>query len=253
MNIFHKTLSIVVLTAISLTIAAQDKFIDRVKNESTQHTIYIAPFNKEIQEELTIEPAYSITAHTDFDVTLEQPILVNKHGDDKTGLRIVVGEAASEINLADLQEGNNTLLVNKQGAVTVEPSKKKEAATQGLFDTESDGTFEFEKKYITRIDNRSDRSTIHILPFWERYIVSPSGMPGYTISNSAEGWSQPIDVEKVTIGVDKQNTGILVYVDEEHQLHYNPTEFNTILKKHNKLIIGKDGTIKLIPLEEGGQ
>ncbi len=249
MNILQNYLSLAILTLLGFSMAAQDKFINRVKNSSKEHTIYIAPFQRDIQDDKpVINPGYSITALNDFDVTLEEPILVQ--GEDETTLVVSVGEKDSEISLSTLNKGNNTLLIDEQGTVRVEPSENGETATQGLFDTESDGTFTYKEKYISKIENNSNSRTIHILPFWNRYIMFPSGIKGYTVSNSSAGWETSLDLteQPLLISVDENNTGLVIKVDGT-SLRFNPKELKG-LKEYNTLTIEANGSIKLKPFEK---
>ena len=249
MNILRNCLSLAVLALLGFSVAAQDKAINRIKNSSKEHTIYIAPFQRDVQDDKpVISPGYSITAMEDFDVILEKPILIKDEGE--TTLVVSVGGKDSEISLTALNEGNNTLLIDEQGTIMVEPSKNGEVTTQGLFDTEDDGTFIYKQKFISKIENNSKSRTIHILPFWNRYIMSPSGIKGYTISNSSAGWKKPLNLKEkpLLISVDENNTGLVIKVDGT-SLRFNPEDLKG-LTLYNTLSIEDNGSIKFKPFIE---
>ncbi len=253
MNMFRNALITVVMTFFCVSIVAQDKFIDRVTNESSEFSIYIVPFKKIVlgDDAVEVDPAYSVTAHTNFDVKFKEPIVINKYGDKDTGLLISVGARPMPIvvDLDEIKKGSNTLIVDKQGGITIKPSTEEKVETvvdPTMFGKEKDGGFSYKAKYITEIVNKSDKTTIHILPFWERYIEGASSALGYTVSKSVEDWRKSTKLSyPILIGVDELNSGLLVKVGGAVK-QIDPPEFQT-LKEKNILTVNEDGVIEVTP------
>lgn len=218
------------------------KTIDRVINNSTQHTVSIVPYSLELDDELSIDRAYTIA-----NISSEPADVIFEDGgieidDETTALKVFVGTEAQQIDLAQLEEGKNTLVIEKNGSVLIESFvKSAESYRENLKEIEPQLGDTKNQKYIWEVSNTSgarlntEAQRIHILPYDLSGIFTPRVTMGYTLGS--DDWKGPKQLDDPIIIGHDINSGVIIVADKDLGItHIIPPEFKDLPEK-NELIV----------------